>query len=46
MSPLMLGITTVVSLLIVTSLALAIRGYVRNAHHDVPCGEYANRIAQ
>ena len=35
MSPLMLGITTVVSLLIVTSLALAIRGYVRNAHHGV-----------
>src|SRR6266699_1504655 len=32
MSPLMSGITIVVILLIVASLALAIRGYVRNAH--------------
>jgi len=32
MFPLMSGITIVVSLLIVASLALAIRGYVRNAH--------------
>ena len=35
MSPLMSGITIVVILLIVASLALAIRGYVRNAHDDV-----------
>ena len=35
MSPLMIGITIVVSLLIVASLVLTIRGYVRNAHDDV-----------
>lgn len=35
MSPLMLGITTLVSLLIVASLALSIRGYMRNTHNDV-----------
>ena len=35
MSPLMSGITIVVILPIVASLALAITGYVRNAHGDV-----------